>query len=148
ARLTVITNGGVIEVPVRLEVGGAGFPRPPFQGAESPRALAEKMRAQPKAAVAILESGEVARWFKANGWTYPVGGQTAKGVAAVQQFFEAMGLSRPPVIQVNPEETRLTALYPEVVQGQVVLWTQAKKWVYADVDSDVPWLRITTPAVS
>jgi len=26
------------------------------------------------------------------------------------------------------------------------LATAAKKWVYAHVDSDVPWLRVTTPA--
>src|SRR5262249_26273918 len=26
--------------------------------------------------------------------------------------------------------------------------TPAKKWVYAQADADVPWLRVTTPAVS
>jgi hypothetical protein len=35
-----------------------------------------------------------------------------------------------------------------VLRGQVTLRTPAKKWVYAQVDSDAPWLRVTTPKVS
>jgi hypothetical protein len=148
AKLTVVTNGGIIEVPVRLDLAAHLFPRPPFQGVGSPRDLAERMRAQPKAAVPALASGEVARWFAANGWTYPVQGPTAKGVAAVQQFFEGMGLSKPPPLHLSEGEVRFTCLPPEVARGQVTLHTTAKKWVYAQVDSDVPWLRVTTSQVS
>jgi hypothetical protein len=148
ARLTVITNGGIAEVPIRLDISSVPFSRPPFQGTTSPRELAEKMRAQPKAAVPILESGEVSRWFSDNGWTYPVEGAPAKGVAAVQQFFEGMGLSKPPPLQLSETEIRLFGRPPEVLQGQVTLSTSVKKWVYAQIESDAPWLRITTPAVS
>jgi hypothetical protein len=81
ARLTVITNGGVAEVPVSAEVAAVPFAKPPFQGASSPRDLAERMRANPKPAGPLLESGEVARWFTANGWAYPVPVTTASGVA-------------------------------------------------------------------
>jgi hypothetical protein len=147
-KLTVITNGGIAEVPVRLDVTGVPFSRAPYQGASTPREMAEKMRANPKPAVALLEGGEVARWFAANGWTYPVQGATAKGVAAVQQFFEGMGLSKPPVVQLSDEEFRLECVPPEVQRRQVALRTPAKKWVYARVDSDRPWLKVTTPSVS
>jgi hypothetical protein len=148
ARLTVITNGGVVEIPVRLEVTAHPFSCPPFQGAASPRELAERMKNQPKHGVPLLESGEVARWFALNGWTYPVQGAPARGVAAVQQFFEGMGLARPPVLQLAAESVRLTCAASAVVPGQVALKTSNRKWVYATVASDLPWLRVVTPAVS
>jgi hypothetical protein len=148
AKLTVITNGGIVEVPVALEVAAVPFARPPFQGAGSPREMAERMRTQPKPAVSLLENGEVARWFTANGWVYPVPASTARGVAAVQQFFEGMGLSKPPPLQLSEEEARLTCTPPEVAEGQVTLQTTVRKWVYATADCDVPWMRVTTPAVS
>ncbi len=106
------------------------------------------MRKNPKPAVALLESGEVERWFQANGWTYPARGPIAKGVAAVQQFFEGMGLSKPPQLQLSETEARYSCRYPEVARGQVTLRTAAKKWVYAHADSEASWLRVTTPSVS
>jgi hypothetical protein len=148
AKLTVITNGGIAEVPVRLDVGALPFPRPPFQGAASARGLAERMRQQPKPAVPLLENGEIARWFAANGWTYPVQGPTAKGVAAVQQFFEGLGLSRPPVVVPSESEFRLILVSPEIATRQVLLRTTAKKWVYATVESNRHWLRPTATTVS
>ncbi len=148
AKLTVITNGGIVEVPVRLDVAVHPFPRPPFQGVGSPREMAERMRTQPKPAVPLLENGEVARWFAVNGWNYPVTGATAKGVAAVQQFFEGMGLSKPPTVQLSASEVHLSCLKSQTAQGQVTLRTDAKKWVYARAEGDVPWLRVSTPSVS
>lgn len=147
-KLQVITNGGVVEVPVRLDLTAQPFTRPPFQGVRTPRELAEKMKAQPKAAVPLLETGEVARWFTANSWHYPVGGAPAKGVAGVQQFFEALGLSRPPVLQLSQTEVHCTLNHPEGVQGQLTLLTAAKKWVYANVTSDVAWLQVLTSQVT
>lgn len=147
-RLQVITNGGIVEVPVRLDLLSVPFARPPFQGITTPRELAERMRTQPKPAVPLLESGEVERWFTANGWAYPVQGPPARGVAAVQQFFEGMGLSKPPPLQLSDNEIRLACKEAETVKGQVALRTTNKKWVYAHVTSDVPWLRVTTPSVS
>src|SRR5262249_37628571 len=136
AKLTVITNGGIAEVPVRLDVGALPFPRAPFQGATSARALAERMRQQPRQAVALLENGEIARWFAANGWTYPVSEPTARGVAAVQQFFEGMGLSRPPVVTPAETDYQFTLVPPEIATGEVLLRTTAKKWIYATADSN------------
>jgi hypothetical protein len=148
AKLTVLTNGGIVEVPVRLDVAVHPFPQPPFQGVASPREMAEKMRTQPKPAVPLLESGEVARWFAVNGWSYPVQGPPARGVAAVQQFFEGMGLSKPPVIQLAEQEVYVSCQQGEPAQGQISLHTPAKKWVYARAEADCPWLRITTPSAS
>jgi len=148
AKLTVITNGGVVEVPVRMDLVAHPFPRPPFQGARTPREMAEQMRRQPKAAVPMLESGDIARWFVSNSWNYPAKGTPAKGVAGVQQFFEAMGLSKPPVVQVSQQEIRLQCTYPESVRGQVSVQTSNKKWVYAAVESDSPWLKVLNPQVA
>ncbi len=148
SKLTVITNGGIAEVPVRLEVGAIPFHRPPFVGVSSPRELAERMRAQPKQSVALLESGDVLRWFRANGWAYPVLGPSAPGVAAVQQFFEGMGLSKPPPLILSEFGLRISCVPPEAVRAQVTLSTPAKKWVYAQAESNVPWLTVLTPQVS
>ncbi len=147
-KLTVISNGGVVEVPVRLDLISQGFAQAPFLGIKGPREMAEKMRAQPKAAGPLLENGEVARWFAANGWNYPVRGNQAQGVAGVQQFFEAMGLSRPPKVAVAPPEVRLHCRFPESVRGQVVLHASSRKWVYAAVATETPWLKVLTPFVT
>jgi hypothetical protein len=106
------------------------------------------MKQQPKAAVPVLESGVVRTWFETNGWTYPVAGPEVKGVAAVQQFFEAMGLSKPPVVGVSPAEVRLRCKYPDSARYELTLSTPAKKWVYATIASDSPWVHIPSPQVS
>jgi hypothetical protein len=147
-KLTVITNGGISEVAVRLDVVSVPFAHAPFQGAASPRQMAERMRTNPKQAVPLLENGAIAEWFKANGWAYPVSGQPARGVAAVQQFFECMGLSKPPPLQLSDQEFQFVCTPPDVVQARVTLRTNTKKWVYAQADSDTTWLRVTTPTVS
>jgi hypothetical protein len=147
-KLTVITNGGVVEVPARVDLAAHPFPKAPFQGARTPREMAERMRANPKGAVTLLEGGDLARWFASNGWKYPVAGPLAKGVAGVQQFFEAMGLAKPPAVQLSQNDLRIVCRDGQPVRGQLALRTLAKKWVYGNVTSDVPWLRILTPAVS
>lgn len=147
-KLTVITNGGVAEVPVTMEIAAAGFEIPPFEGAASPRELAEKMRAQPKLAVPLLENGIVAQWFASNGWVYPVPATPARGVAIVQQFFEGMGLAKPPPLALTEKEARFILMYPEAAQGQVTLRTNVKKWVYASVETNQAWLRVLTPSIS
>jgi hypothetical protein len=148
AKLTVITNGGVVEVPVRMDLVAHPFARPPFQGAKTPREMAERMRSQPRAAGPLLESGEIGRWFSSNGWNYPVRGTPARGVAGVQQFFEAMGLSKPPVVNVSQPEIHFACSYPDRPRFQVALRTSARKWVYGYVESDSRWLKVLTPSVT
>jgi len=100
-RLVVVTNGGIAEVPVRLDLAARPFVKAPYQGATSPRDIAQRMKANPRPAVALLENGDVARWFESNGWVYPIAGAMAPGLAAVQQFFEELGLARPPALEVS-----------------------------------------------
>jgi hypothetical protein len=148
AKLTVVTTGGVVEVPLRMDLVAQPFPKPPFQGVRSQREFAEKVRLQPKAAVAILESGEVQRLYALNGWTYPVRGTPVKGVGGVQQFFEGMGVSKAPAVQLSQPEHRFTCRYRETVRGQVTLQTDSKKWVYAQITSDSPWLKPLSAEIS
>src|SRR5262249_12191851 len=148
ARLTIVSNGGVAEVPVRLDLGVTAFPHSPFRGAAKPRELAEKMRANPRAAVPLLENGEIQKWVDANGWAFPTSGMQATGVAAVQQFFEGLGLSRPPDLYLTESEVHCFSLPPETIQRTVTLFTQSRKWVYGQVESDSVWLRVTTPTIA
>ena len=69
----------------------------------------------------------MARWFTANGWVYPVPSSTARGVAAVQQFFEGMGLSKPPPLALSETEVRLIVAPPDVLQNQVTLRTAGQE---------------------
>jgi len=147
-KLTAITNGGIAEVPVRLDVAAVPFAQAPYQGAASPRELAQRMLKNPKPAVALLESGDVSSWFAINGWNYPVSGEAARGIGAVQQFFECLGLSRPPPLSLSDSEIQLKCQGDEAAAGQVTLRTPSRKWVYAQVDCDAAWLRIMTPTVS
>ncbi len=147
-KLTVVTNGGIAEVPLKLNVVAVPFARPPFDGATSPRGMAERMRTNPKQAVPLLENGEVQRWFEANGWKYPVAGAPARSIGSVQQFFESLGLSKPPPLMLSETELRFQVTAPEVTHGQVALRTTTKKWVYAQVSSDAAWLRPSKPSVS
>lgn len=147
-KLRVITNGGVVEVPVGFDLIAQPFPKAPFQRASKPRELAQGMRDNPKAAVPLLESGEVAQWFAHNNWNYPISGTPARGVAGVQQFFEAMGLSKPPAVQLTEKALRLPCKVPDTPRARVSLFTPSKKYVYGNVSSDAPWLTVLTPSVS
>ena len=140
ATLAFITSGGAAEVPISVEVAPVPFPDPPLHGAATPRELATAMREAPKAAAPLLTDGRIARWFADNGWRYPVVGPVAKGVAAVQQFFEALGLSKPPPLELQPATVAL-GVGDRPRRGSVELVTSTKKWVFARVDSDTPWLR-------
>jgi hypothetical protein len=147
AKLTVITNGGAVEVPITMELTALPFPQPPLYGITNPRDLAGRLKEVPKQGAPLLESGEVQRWFAANGWRYPVEGAPAKGVAAVQQFFEGMGLSKPPPVTVPDRQVLMACRVGHTVNGHVTLRTTAKKWVYARVESDSPWLTVANPDV-
>lgn len=147
-KLVALTNGGVAEVPVRVDLVARPFARSPYAGAKEPRELAQKMKANPHPAVALLESQEVARWFTSNGWTYPIAGPHAPGLAAVQQFFEELGLARPPQITISDQSFRFELTQPETQTGQVTIRSAERKLVYARAESDSPWLRLAAPGVS
>lgn len=147
-RLRLISNGGVAEVPVQLDLEPAPLLDEAFQQARHPRELAELMRAHPDLAATLLESGAVAEWFARNGWRYPVSGPLAEGGGAVQQLLEALGMARPPVVELSETVVECTCIYPESQPGQVVLQTADESWVYAFAESDALWLRLASPRVS
>ncbi len=139
------TSGGNIIVPVTAQIPFRPFLLGALAGAKSPRQIAEKAKSNPTAAAIMFENGSVSRWYKDNGLTYPVPGPSASGVAAVQQFFEALGLAKPPKVFINT-----TALVFELEEGEVkvqtlVISSEEKKMVYAQAEVGAPWIKIGKP---
>jgi hypothetical protein len=142
SRVVIDSNGGQETVIVRAEVPVQPFPDGVLGGARSPRQVAEKAKEHPKEAAALFEQGAVARWYEANGWKYPVQGPSASGVAAVQQFFEALGLTPPPKVEVSERAVALQGTVGDRLQHALQVKTQEKRPVYAHGRSDQPWLEV------
>ncbi len=142
AKLLIASNAGSVEVVVRAEVPVKPFPSGVLAGAKSPRQVAEKAKANPKGAAALFEDGSVAEWYKQNGWTYPVQGPSASGLGAVQQFFEALGLTPPPKVQINAKAVALEGKPGETLRYVVEVKSEEKRPVYAHGTSNEPWLEV------
>ncbi|MBI1918820.1 MAG: hypothetical protein HYS12_29365 [Planctomycetes bacterium] len=142
AELVLETNGGKIVVPVRAEVPVQPFPEGVLVGARSPRELAAKARAEPHAAAALFSSDAVARWYAVNGWSYPIQGPVASGVGGLQQFFEAVGLSTPPRVEVSAMLVNLRGQPGERLEHTLAVSTQERRAVYASAASNQPWLKV------
>jgi hypothetical protein len=147
-RVVIDSNGGQATVTVRAEVPVQPFPDGVLGGARSPRQVAEKAKEHPKEAAALFEQGAVARWYEANGWKYPVQGPSASGVAAVQQFFEALGLTPPPKVEVSERAVALQGAVGDRLQHSLQVKTQEKRPVYAHGRSDEPWLEVGRPRLN
>jgi hypothetical protein len=142
-RLVVESNGGPAVVVVTAEVPVQPFPDGVLASAKSPRQAAEKAKANPKGAAALFESGAVQRWYQANGWTYPVEGPSASGLGAVQQFFEALGLTRPPKVDLKEKSLNLSGKAGDVLKASLEATTEEKRPVYAHAVSNQSWLQVT-----
>jgi hypothetical protein len=142
AKLVLETNGGAAAVLVRAEVPVKPFPPGVLGGAKSPRQVAEKARDAAKEAAPLFERGEVRDWYKSNGWTYPVQGPDASGLGAVQQFFEALGLTPAPKVDISDRSITLRGKVGENLTHTVKVETPEKKAVYAHGVSDEPWLEV------
>jgi hypothetical protein len=140
--LLVESNGGTTNVLIRAEVPVKPFPDGVLTGATSPRKVAEKAKAHPKEAAPLFEKGAVAKWYEENGWTYPVQGPAASGLGAVQQFFEALGLTPPPKVAISSTSVALRGNPGEQVRYTLEVKTQEKRPVYAHGVSDQPWLEV------
>lgn len=145
ARVVIESNGGNVSVPVRIDVPIRPFPAGALAGSLSPRQLAQQAQAHPREAAAFFESGAVARWYGANGWRYPVQGPSSSGLAAVQQFFEALGLARPPRVQLSRQEVRLQGNPGDAVQDNLELTTAENRTVFALASSNQDWLQVECP---
>jgi hypothetical protein len=144
ANVVVQTNGGSARVAVRVEVPAQPFPDGPLAGATSPRQLASKAKAQPRAAVPYFEKGAVARWYKANGWSYPIQGPQAKGAAAVQQFFDALGLSKPAKVSLSEVMVGLKGNVGDAISHSLEVRSQERRPVYTSAQTDQDWIRVGT----
>jgi hypothetical protein len=147
-RLTVESNGGNFAVTVRAEVPIKPFPDGVLKGALTPRQVAEKAKAAPKEAAAFFENGAVAEWYKSNGWVYPVRGPAASGLGAVQQFFEALGLTPPPKVDISARAVTLEAIAGASVRHVLEVKSPEKRPVYAHATSNAPWLEIGRPKLN
>ena len=130
-QIVLNSNGGTVTVTVRVVVPVKPFAEGILSGALSPRQLAHKAKEGPKEAGALIESGAVARWYQANGWTYPVAGPAATGVAAVQQLFEALGLVKPPKVELSEDAIHLPRWPGQKVEYVLTALTQENR--------DVSW---------
>lgn len=141
-KLTFESNGGQVVVPVRAEVPVLPFREGVLAGALSPRQIAEKARLAPREAAALFEQGLVERWFRDNGWTYPVPGPAASGLSAVQQFFEALGLARAPKVDISATRIDWRGHGGEEKRHELEVRTQEKRPVFAFASADQPWLTV------
>lgn len=146
--IVVDSNGGQATITVRVEVPARAFPNGVLSGATTPRQIAEKAHTAPKDAAPLFQSGAVAQWFTDNGWTYPVQGPSATGVGAVQQFFEALGLSKAPKVDLTQQALSLRGNVGESVQALLELKAQEKRPVYAHAVCDQPWLDVSKTVLS
>jgi hypothetical protein len=147
-RLVIDSNGGTATVVVRAEVLAKAFPQGVLAGSTTPRQLAEKARANPKDAVPLFENGSVARWYADNGWPFPVQGPAASGLAAVQQFFEALGLAKPPRIELPESAVQLRGQPGETMTYPLRVSTPDKRPIFAWGVADQPWLSVGKAALN
>jgi hypothetical protein len=141
-KLVVESNGGTVTLLVRAMVPVKPFALGALAGCVSPRQVAEKAKSNPKEAAALFEQGAVAQWYKDNGWAYPVLGPSASGVSAVQQFFEALGLTKPPRVELTESAISLRGKIGDSLEHRLQVRTHEKKPVYAHATSDQPWLAV------
>ncbi len=141
--LAVETNGGTATVVVTAEVPVKPFPEGVLAGAITPRNIAEKAKAAPKVAAPLFENGAVARWYIQNGWTYPVQGPSASGLGAVQQFFEALGLTTPPKVEVRESSLLFEGKPGAGVTRTLDVAAVEKRPVFASAVSDQSWLKVS-----
>src|SRR5262249_31917267 len=108
----------------------------------SPRQIAEKARLAPRDAAAAFENGAVARWYRDNGWAYPVQGPAASGLGAVQQFFEALGVAQPPRVEISERNIACKGNAGDRLEHVLKVETEEKKPVFAHAAADQPWLKV------
>ena len=138
--LVVDSNGGATTVTVRADVPITPFSEGVLAGSLTPRQIAEKARAHPKEAAAIFERGLVSQWFSKNGWIYPVQGPSVAGLGGVQQFFEALGLAKPPKVELKTPSLQLRGAPGQALSATLEVGTSEKKQVYAFAVSDQIWV--------
>ncbi len=146
-RLVLETNGGAATVLVNADVPVQPFAEGALAGATTPRQVAEKAKKTPKEAASLFENGAVARWYILNSWTYPVQGPSASGIGAVQQFFEALGLTHPPKVELRQSSLVLEGRPGGGASQTLDVFTAEKRPIFASAVSDSLWLKVSRVAL-
>lgn len=144
-RIHLNTNGGSAVITFRAEKPVKPFPTGVLAGATTPREVATRAKRFIKDVAPNFENGDVERWYADNGWVYPVKVPAASGIAAIQQFFEALGLTKPPRVEINRREFSLASDPGAQHSLSLEVSTQDKRPVFAHVTSNVPWLEVGRP---
>jgi hypothetical protein len=141
-QIFVESNGGALAIPVTYEAPAVPFPSGVLQGCRTPRQLAHEAKHHPKEAAELFYSGAVAAWYRANGWIYPVEGAPASGVAAVQQFFEALGLTKPPQVVLDTPRLAFQGAPGARLRQIVYFHTEENRRVYIFGRAREAWLSV------
>ncbi len=129
-------------IVVRTDVPVQPFSDGVLAGALSPRQVAEKAKANPKGAAPLFERGAIADWYENNGWIYPVQGPASSGLGAIQQFFEALGLVKPPVVEIEETAVHLHGAPGAALEHVLQVRARANRPVFAYATTGAPWLQI------
>jgi hypothetical protein len=144
--IIIDTNGGAVTVPVKANVPVAPFPTAGYSndvlaGVKSPRHLAARAKRMAKEAGALFEEGAVRAWYASNGWTYPIDGPEGVGAGALQQFFEVLGLTAAPRLEIDTTDLVFEARNGDALVAYVTVQTKDRKPVFANAWSDQPWIQ-------
>ncbi|GEM_PF-429222 len=146
SEIVIDTNGGALTLPVRANVPVRPFPQGHYAnnvlaGAKSPHELAVKAKAHPQEAALLFEQGAVKAWYASNGWTYPIQGTEGTGKGAVQQFFEALGLTKPPRLEIDTGRILCKGKPGKQLTKHVTISTKESRPVYAQAWSNQHWIK-------
>lgn len=140
------SNGGTVSITIRADVPITPYDGGMFAGAVTPRQIAEKAKSNPKDAASYFEKGDVASWYRANGWSYPVVGPIMPGMGAIQQFFEALGVAKAPAVEVTPKQLDVSGAVGKTIECSIevteVAGKDKRKFVYGWATGDKPWIEI------
>ena len=148
AKLKIDSSGGSSVVLIRAEVPVTPFQLMPLSGALNPRQIASKAKANAKESAILFENGSVAKWYESNGWSYPVQGPSASGVGAIQQFFEALGLTPPPKTFINQTVVNLEGAPRQELAFELTVGTEDKRPVFAHGFADQSWITAKNPKLT
>ncbi len=148
AKLKIDSSGGSAVVLVRAEVPVVAFSLFPLAGAISPRQIAAKAKANAKESAVLFENGSVSKWYESNGWSYPVLGPSASGLGAIQQFFEALGLTPPPKCFIDKTAVSLEADSGQELAFELMVGTEEKRPVFAHGFADQSWIVAKNPRLT
>ncbi len=148
AKLKIDSSGGSSVVLIRAEVPVVPFQLMPLSGAITPRQIASKAKANAKEAAILFENGSVAKWYEINGWSYPVQGPSASGLGAIQQYFEALGLTPPPKTFINQTVVNLEGTPGQELAFELTVGTEEKRAVFAHGFADQSWISPKNPRLT